>query len=978
MKNEDVTLIQQFLTGDENAFVSLVRKYQKQVHALAWRKIGDFHIAEEITQDTFLKVYQKLSTLKDPNQFSGWLYVIATNQCRGWLRKKRIETESLDDTETDWVDTSAYSRYVAEEQAKVNVETQREVVKKLLAKLKESERTVMTLHYFGEMTIEEISRFLGVSVSAIKLRLHRARQRLQKEEPMIREAISNFQLSPNLTDNIMQKVERIKPTPPSSGSKPFIPWVIGASSVLLIVLMLGMGSQYLAYFQRPYSLEAQSEMAVELINVPIVQNLETKLEHRNQIAADSDESEKEDGSGKEADTDLGNDGDYTQWNLPENAKARLGKGRITGNVVYSPDGTRLAVAGSIGIWIYDAQTEVEVAFCNSARSIVQDDVEGELIRPSGHNHHIECIEFSPDGKMLASGDWDNTIVLWDAFTGQQKAVLQTKDGNFGAMANHIRCLSFSSDGKTLASGHGDGNIRLWDVRTAQQTKLLVGHKSHVYCMSFSPTDKKILVSGSSDELWVWNVATGKHQSLYIDPVIFRVETDGSTTYVSPSIWASPSIFALSFSSDGKTLATAHIDDTVRLWDIETMTATAICEGHTGLPESVRFSPDGKTLISGSWDKTVRLWDVSTGKQKTTLTGHTRRVVSVAFSADGSTIASNDDGNTVRLWDATTGKHKSILKGYTPSIRSIEYSPDGTVIASAGSDGTVRLWDTTSRKQKNMLKGHDESVNDVCFSPDGKILLSGSDDNMLCLWNVKTGKLIKKIVGHTDKVTSVSFNGQKIASASDDQIWTWDAATGQHERTLIGHTGIVSNILFSPDGKILASGSRSKTAYAADNSVLLWNVETGKQVARMDGYPQGINDLSFSPDGKILAGASRMAISRQFIYLWNTTTSEPKLLPIDQRIFNLYPDGKKTHSKPVCLSVDFSPNDTILVSSHSDATVRIWNLATEQQVAVFVGQIYGPSSIRFSPDGKTLASASSDGSILLWDFPSMTNTEQHSR
>ena len=174
MKNNDVELIRRILAGDDTAFVSLVKKHQKQVHALAWRKIGDFHIAEEITQDTFLKVYQKLSTLKDPNQFSGWLYVIAPRQCLAWLRKKRIETESLEDTDTEWIDEAAYSRFVAEEKTKTTTQTQREVVKKLLAKLKESERTVVTLHYFGDMTCEEISRFLGVSTSAIKLRLHRA------------------------------------------------------------------------------------------------------------------------------------------------------------------------------------------------------------------------------------------------------------------------------------------------------------------------------------------------------------------------------------------------------------------------------------------------------------------------------------------------------------------------------------------------------------------------------------------------------------------------------------------------------------------------------------------------------------------------------------------------------------------------------------------------------------------------------------
>ncbi len=281
MKNDDVELIQQVLAGDENAFVELVKKYQKPVHALAWRKVGDFHIAEEITQDTFLKVYQRLHTLKDPNQFSGWLYVIATRRCYAWLRKKRIRTQPLEDAETTMGQRDAYSRHVVEQRAQTAIEAQREVVKRLLAKLKESERTVMTLHYLGEMTVEEISKFLGVSAGTIKSRLQRARHRLQKEETMIREALEHFQLSPNLTDNIMQEVSRLKPTP--SVSNPLVPWAIAATSAILIVLMLGIGSQQLFRFQQPYTLDAQTEMKVELVDTPIVLNLEATPDIRRQL-----------------------------------------------------------------------------------------------------------------------------------------------------------------------------------------------------------------------------------------------------------------------------------------------------------------------------------------------------------------------------------------------------------------------------------------------------------------------------------------------------------------------------------------------------------------------------------------------------------------------------------------------------------------------------------------------------------------------
>ena len=282
MKNDDVQLIQHSLAGDQNAFANLVKKYQKSVHALAWRKVGDFHIAEEITQDTFLQVYKKLATLKDPHRFEGWLYRIASRQCHAWLRKKRMQTQSLEETDTELIEKTTYSEYIAEEQAKAATEAQRSIVHKLLARLQESERTVVTLHYFGEMTCEEISRFLGVSASTVKSRLRRARFRLKKAEPMIREALEGFQIRLNLTENIMQEISRIEPVIPSGG-KPFVPWAIAASTLALVVLALGVSNQYLTRFQQPYNLDATSEMTVELIDTPIVLNLASKPDVRTQI-----------------------------------------------------------------------------------------------------------------------------------------------------------------------------------------------------------------------------------------------------------------------------------------------------------------------------------------------------------------------------------------------------------------------------------------------------------------------------------------------------------------------------------------------------------------------------------------------------------------------------------------------------------------------------------------------------------------------
>ena len=255
-REDDVQLIHAILSGDDSAFDILVEKYQKSVHTLAWRKIGDFHYAEEITQDTFLRAYQNLSTLRNPNQFSGWLYVIANRLCLHWLRKQKPakQLQSLEDTPMEEVEESAYVRYVLEQRETEATEHRFEIVKKLLEKLPESEYTVMTLYYLGEMTTKEIGKFLGVSVETIRTRLHRARKRLQKEEELlIREVLGGVQIPSSIKQNIMRKVVDMTPTP-SPKMEPFLPWVvIGTALVVAILLIFSVNNQYLARFQTLYS-----------------------------------------------------------------------------------------------------------------------------------------------------------------------------------------------------------------------------------------------------------------------------------------------------------------------------------------------------------------------------------------------------------------------------------------------------------------------------------------------------------------------------------------------------------------------------------------------------------------------------------------------------------------------------------------------------------------------------------------------------
>ena len=250
-REDDVQLIHAVLSGDDSAFDILVEKYQKSVHALAWRKIGDFHYAEEITQDTFLRAYQKLSTLKNPSQFLRWLYVIADRLCLNWLRKHKPakQLQSLEDTPMGEVAKSDYARYVLEQRETEATEHRFEIVKKLLDKLPEGERTVVALHYLGEMTTREISKFLGVSVESIRTRLHRARKRLQDEEELlVQEALGGVQISSTIKQNIMRQVVDMKPTP-SLKMRPSLPWVIfGTALVVATLLIFSVSNQI--YFAR--------------------------------------------------------------------------------------------------------------------------------------------------------------------------------------------------------------------------------------------------------------------------------------------------------------------------------------------------------------------------------------------------------------------------------------------------------------------------------------------------------------------------------------------------------------------------------------------------------------------------------------------------------------------------------------------------------------------------------------------------------
>ncbi|MEW6607351.1 MAG: restriction endonuclease [bacterium] len=272
---------------------------------------------------------------------------------------------------------------------------------------------------------------------------------------------------------------------------------------------------------------------------------------------------------------------------------------------------------------------------------------------------------------------------------------------------------------------------------------------------------------------------------------------------------------VAFSKDGKYLASASKNNTVKVWEVAKLKEITTLKGHTGYVFSVAFSPDGRYLASASRDKTIKVWDVAKLKEITILKGHTESVFSITFSPDGRYLASASKDNTVKVWDVAKLKEITTLKGHTNVVINVAFSQDSRYLASASRDKTIKVWDIVKLKEITTLKGHTGSVYSVAFSQDGRYLASGSEDNTVKVWDAAKLKEITTLKGHINLVWSVAFspNGKYLASASwDNTVKVWDVAKLKEITTLKGHTDSVRGVVFGPYSRYLASASLDKTIY----------------------------------------------------------------------------------------------------------------------------------------------------------------------
>jgi WD40 repeat protein/serine/threonine protein kinase len=501
------------------------------------------------------------------------------------------------------------------------------------------------------------------------------------------------------------------------------------------------------------------------------------------------------------------------------------------SVAFSPDGRHL-VAGC------------EVAGSEVGLAVIWDVADGrEVCRLPGHEKAAECVAYSPDGRLVATGSWAGVLRVWEAPTGRLLRVVPAHG------RDRISALAFHPDGRRLATASYDRTVKVWDAVTGDPLRTLRGHSGFISGLGFSRDGRRLASIGGEDKtVKIWDPRTGR------EILNLRGHTDAGT--------------CVAFSPDGRRLVSSSNDRTIRIWDATPLTGNEGREALTGEHDdevaSVAYSPDGRTLASSSWNQTVWLRDAQTGALLRTYR-NPGRVFRVVFSPDGRQLAAAgvSPGRTafVKVWDAASGREVG------PTIReesmpfSVAFDPEGRYLLKEGPGHTVKVWDARTRDPMGEIGRHDKQIWGMKFSPDGRRLATASVDGTVRLWAWDPGRLGEvrepeltlgvRVIGFGDRV-AFSPDGRCLATGGGGHtVQVWDAKSGEPQQTLRGHTGDVFAVAFDRHGRWLASAGE-------DTTVRLWDTTSSPWELRhtLRGHTGFVMSLAFSPDGRRLVSGSR--------------------------------------------------------------------------------------------------------------------------